>query len=282
MLLILAFGVWLGWRVNRAREQREAVAAVKRHGGWVHYDWEFVNGKRTPGGQPWAPRWLRRVLGDEYFQEVRHVSLVYDDSTGTRYDNHDQSPCDDVLALLANQYGLRSLLMHGAQATDEGLRHVGRMSGLEELYLWDATSVTDAGVARLANLGSLENIHIGKSNITDSSLVLLSGLPGMKTLSLQNNHFSDDGLARLKRKGRIKQLVIGIGDNLVTDAGLAHLKGCRNLELLDLQNSRVTGRGLEQLKGLTTLKQLWLSGTSVTDADVQCLREAIPNLKVSR
>ena len=33
---------WLGWIVNKAREQREAVAALQKFGGFVHYDWEFV------------------------------------------------------------------------------------------------------------------------------------------------------------------------------------------------------------------------------------------------
>src|SRR5262245_9524093 len=87
MLLILGLGLWLGHRVNKARQQREAAAAVKAHGGWVHYDYEFVNGKLASGKQPWAPRWLRKALGDEYFQEIQQVSLVYDDSTGKRFDN---------------------------------------------------------------------------------------------------------------------------------------------------------------------------------------------------
>jgi hypothetical protein len=37
MLAILAFGLWLGYRANLARDQELAVAAVKADGGWVHY-----------------------------------------------------------------------------------------------------------------------------------------------------------------------------------------------------------------------------------------------------
>jgi hypothetical protein len=51
---------------------------------------------------------------------------------------------------------------------------------------------------------------------------------------------------------------------------------------LDLQHSGVTDKGLEQLERLSSLKQLWLSGTVVTDAGMKQLREAIPNLKVTR
>ncbi len=53
MVLILIFGVFLGWRVNIARQQRRVVAAVEKYGGWVHYDYEFVNGKVSPGQEPW-------------------------------------------------------------------------------------------------------------------------------------------------------------------------------------------------------------------------------------
>ena len=44
LVLILVVGLWLGWVVHKAREQREAVAALQKFGGFVHYDWEFVNG----------------------------------------------------------------------------------------------------------------------------------------------------------------------------------------------------------------------------------------------
>ena len=131
MLVILVFGLWLGWRVNKAREQREAVAAVQKYGGWVHYDYEFVNGKVASGRNPPAPCWLRKLLGDAFFQEVRQVSLVYDNSRGKRFDNANVSACDDVLARVSRLPGLKVLLLKETQATDKGLEHIGKMSDLE-------------------------------------------------------------------------------------------------------------------------------------------------------
>ncbi len=133
MLLILCLAVVLGWRVNKARLQREAVAAVKRHGGWVHYAHEMVNGVLTPGRQPKGPRWLRRLIGDEYFQELETVSFVFDESTGTMHHNDDVRPLDDVLALLSSQHGLKDLFLKGTQTTDAGLAHLADMHGLTRL-----------------------------------------------------------------------------------------------------------------------------------------------------
>ena len=42
LLLIVAIALWLGWIASKARQQREAVAALQKFGGFVHYDWEFV------------------------------------------------------------------------------------------------------------------------------------------------------------------------------------------------------------------------------------------------
>jgi hypothetical protein len=135
MLIVLVFGVWLGRQIHLARQQRDAVDAVKKHGGWVHYDYEIVNGTPVAGRQPWWPTWLRRRLGDEFFRDVASASFVYDDVGGTRHDNIDRRACDDDLALLSTQTGLKTILMQDAQATDEGLAHLKGLTGLEDLYI---------------------------------------------------------------------------------------------------------------------------------------------------
>src|SRR6476659_4651164 len=80
LLLITALCVWLGIQVNAARRQREAVAAILKAGGRVHYDYEIVP-------QPWPPKtlqtgiygidpqaklpgpaWLRQGIGDDSFR----------------------------------------------------------------------------------------------------------------------------------------------------------------------------------------------------------------------
>jgi internalin A len=146
----------------------------------------------------------------------------------------------------------------------------------------DATAVTDAGVAHLARLNNLKKIHINGSKITDESLVLLSSLPSIESLSLQENHFSDKGFSCLQGEKRLKDLWAGLGDLQVTDAGLVHLKDFKYLQLLDLQNSKISAQGLEQLRGLHNLKSLWLGGTPVTKLEKQHFQQAMPNLKVVR
>src|SRR4051812_12372625 len=82
ILLVLGLGLWLGWQARLARERRKAIADVVAYGGDVFFDWEFVDGKRVPGGAPRAPGWLRRAIGDDFFHDVVEVDFVYADRRG--------------------------------------------------------------------------------------------------------------------------------------------------------------------------------------------------------
>jgi hypothetical protein len=56
IVLALVIAAGLGWVVRQAHIQRDAVAAIKKAGGWVQYDWEWTGGIVNPAGGLWAPR----------------------------------------------------------------------------------------------------------------------------------------------------------------------------------------------------------------------------------
>ena len=130
MIAILIFGLWLGDRVNRAREQRLAVAAVKADNGFVRYADEFKMGPvNVPAGNAiWKPSWgtlvpkkgptkpglIQSWLGDEYVREVVHVSLYVDIEKGIAgAPNNLARPLDDVLWELRTQRGIKTLHLGG-------------------------------------------------------------------------------------------------------------------------------------------------------------------------
>jgi hypothetical protein len=279
LLLITVFGVWFGLYIKRVRRQKEAVQAIREFGGWVHYDFQETT---TLAGtnfdsriEPPLPKWLVDRLGEDFFFNVAEVNLVYNDDGGRRLDNANVAAT--ALEHLAAFPKLRVLLVKETQATDDGLRTVGQLKRLTHLYMWDASQVTDAGIAHLAGLANLRKIHIGHSQIGDESLKVLAALAQLDDMSLQGNRFSDRGLAYLKDCDNLRELWVGIGPTSITDAGMPSLALIKNLELLDLQNTRVTSAGLEHLSSLTKLKSLYLSGTK---ADSPKLRQALPNCKI--
>ena len=279
LVLVLALGVGMGWKANKVRRQQRAVAAIRAYGGFVHYDWELVNGSVVTGRKLWAPAWLRRLLGDEFFQDVAQVSLVYDDTTGKRIETARKD--DSIMPELRGLTGLRVLLLQGAQATDAGVANLEGLTSLEHLYMWDATQLTDAGVAHLKELNNLTQLHINHSRITDVSLDHLGKLNGLENLSLQGNHFTDKGLEHIRGLNNLTSLCIGLGQCEVTDAGLVHLKGMSKLRVLDIQHSQVTEDGIRQLRPLPKLAEIWGSGSKITREGIDRLHSEMPSLKVT-
>jgi hypothetical protein len=53
------------------------VAAIKEYGGYVRYDYEFVDDTYVPGQQPRAPAMFIRVLGIDLFASVAEVDLAF-------------------------------------------------------------------------------------------------------------------------------------------------------------------------------------------------------------
>jgi hypothetical protein len=193
LLIVLAIALWLGWIVNKAREQREAVAALQKFGGFVHYDWEFVNGpvkvprgnllwmptwgKFTPGAKPWAPDWLRRALGDEYFQSIAHVSLYVDIKKGVASAEWvNMGPADD-----------EELRVGGGDFSERGLGYLRGLTRLKLLFLLE-----------------------GSQQISDAGLEFLKNMKELQDLSVYGWHVSDEGIAKLRELKNLKTIFIGL------------------------------------------------------------------------
>jgi hypothetical protein len=77
LIVLTIFCVALGWKVERARKQREAVAWVHEMGGSVNYDYELDDdGSSAPDAKPPGSEWLRKQLGRDFFDDVVRVSLT--------------------------------------------------------------------------------------------------------------------------------------------------------------------------------------------------------------
>ena len=184
LVLILVLACWLGWFVRTARLQREAVAAVKKAGGFVWYDWEWKNGDYVQGIQrPPRPKWLVDRLGVDYFSNVTFVNLM--------------------------------------RGSDEDLRHVEHLRRLERLHLCGAP-VTDVGLAYLKGLAHLKVLDLDETQVTDAGLVHLNGLISLNLVGLSKTRVTDDGLKHLKKLRSLTELILY--DSHITDGGLTELR----------------------------------------------------------
>ena len=116
---------------GRTHRQRMAVQAIEALGGSVMYDFE-IQGKAEPPG----PRWLRSMVGDEYFMNVEEVLLW------------DASADDRVVSQLCNLKHVKKMYLQGTQISDASVPYLEAMHELEILSLWK-TRVSEDAKARI-------------------------------------------------------------------------------------------------------------------------------------
>lgn len=109
LVIMLVVAAVVAIIAHRARTQREVVAALLRKGAVVIYHHQESGQWGWEEGEPNAPRWLRQLIGDDYFQTVKDVYL------------RGRHVSDNDLAALAKLRGLDSVFLLDTSTTAAGL-----------------------------------------------------------------------------------------------------------------------------------------------------------------
>src|SRR6185369_11681882 len=97
---------------------------------------------------------------------------------------------DAALASLPDFPVLRELVPMGVG--DDGFRHVGRCEQLESLILMYCRDTTDIATSHLVEMPNLKKYHAGYTQITDTSLELLSHVKSLEEVSFEGCKFITD------------------------------------------------------------------------------------------
>ena len=190
---------------------------------------------------------------------------------------------DRGLAHVAELPSLKRLyigFIRGSQVTNAGLRHLSKLTLLEELAL-TGERMSDSGLVYLRGLPRLEYLFLRGTNFTDRGCVHLKDLPSLRTLSFHEGvaHITDAGLVHISEMPKLESLCLH-GMSNITDDGLAYLSKMRSLKKLEIGSSQVTDRGLSYLKEIKTLERIDLPQRNqrITDIGLAHLAE-LPNLR---
>jgi hypothetical protein len=263
--------------------QRDAVAAIRKAGGSVIFDWEWTNGRLAPPGTkpPW-PSWLVNALGRDTFGHVVAVELTFgqaDDALMTHIGRltHLEHLTVNVskltrtsLAPLENLTAIETLLLPNHRFSDDDLTHLAGMTKLKQLAL-AGPQITNKGLAQLAGMRQMDSLELFKTSIT--SLEPIRGLSQLKKLSLCGSPISDEGLRPIRGFSNLRRLLLR--GTLITDAGISQLSTLSNLSVLDLDNTRVGDAGLRTIFELPKIVNLDLDDTRVTDAGLADLADKL-------
>jgi hypothetical protein len=301
LLAITLLCLLFGWQADRVARQRRAVEMVERLGGYVAYEHQWYESPPfshyNPRIEPRGPRWLRGLVGEDWFRTVALVSF----ERGIGADRTTASvPKPVTIAewkLLSHLRGLKTLRVTHQPSTDHEVRHLARMTQLEELTL-DGAEISDEGLRQLGRLISLRELTIGNDSvvkpalpgITDRGLGYLTSLRNLTTLGLGPTHATEAGLQQLGSLRSLESLQIGLPAGTpaeltwlrrcpklktlilsgvhVADEGWKSLAACRGLENLGFSDCQLSGDGLSKLRHLE-LGFLWLSQTPVFEGSLR-------------
>jgi hypothetical protein len=202
MAFVTAFSMLCGWlalKMAQKRKERAVVARVKELGGNVFYDSE-LQGEDHPG-----PAWLRRIVGDDFFDGVNSVQLF-----------RDKQIDDRTMASLDLPTSIKTFTIFDMPIGDAGFARLKRLTALELLHL-QRTEITDAALECMTDMERLEDLNLAESGITDEGLRSLAGFRNLRYLDLHGTNISDAGVACLKRMTNLVELQLH--DTKITHRG---------------------------------------------------------------
>jgi len=213
-------------------------------------------------------------------------------------DGNSNYDIDEGLSHLADLTKMRELILQNTYLSDEGLAYIKGMAKLEELDLRNTRigdvglknlrgltelkklnlrknpatdEITDAGIAYLKDLKSLEELILPYTGLTDVSLSGLVGLDSLKKLEAYGDGISDKGMAELAKLKSLEEL--GLRSDNITDAGMVTLSGFAGLKSLELNDCNITDAGLAHISKLKKLKRISITKTQITGEGLVVLKE---------
>lgn len=261
----------------------------KRDGGTVlHFPRSRSLGiLRLVGGHSPVP-----AIGDVAIPPTAKITLQINYESSGDLSALEALPCDSVFGL-----SLRRLPIADLQ-----LKHIGHLTGLQELNLCD-TDIGDQGLQWLRNLKELKSLNLSGTDVTAKGLANLRGLTALENLELSDNHLGNSGiesLVSLKHLDRLQISRTNVGDKglksvaalphlrslniqftQISDAGISALTQMKGLEELQMAHTKVTPACIKYLSQLVSLRRLVYSTEQFSPNDLQKFHTAVPHCELA-
>ncbi|MCE9526621.1 MAG: hypothetical protein K8R36_11270 [Planctomycetales bacterium] len=237
--LMTVAAIWLGYVTHRAREQRAAVARIKELGGRVVYDYQMATTAMNPSPPGWP--WLRRLIGDEYFQDVGRVSLQ-------------KTP-----------------------ASDADLAVICKLRRVQSIMLWQS-NISDEGLASLESLTQLSSLDLRETKITSAGLARFKPPPTLSMLLLADIKISGGGARAIGRWSSLTFLNLDGTD--VNAEDIQYLSELKNLQTLVISKTKLNDSAVSSLVKMTALVELYLTDSAISGEGLLALHDQLPKCRI--
>jgi Leucine-rich repeat (LRR) protein len=182
---------------------------------------------------------------------------------------------DCVITTRTNE---RRLIIRNDKVTDDDLAAIRDVTGISDIAVVNASRLTAAGMARIAECKSLVKLSLSGRGITDQNVAPLVGCAGVEAINIREHALTDAGLAFLA--GMTNLRVFELNNTFeapvpprITGSGFVHLRKATGLQKVHVHGGPVGDAACENLSANKELTDLTIEGTRITDAGVKHLRE---------
>lgn len=156
------------------------------------------------------------------------------------------------------------------QGSDPIASQLSRFRNLRKVIFDRRGSITDDGLAQLAQLTKLRRLDLGatregSTTITDAGARSVSQLRSLRELIMPQTALTGDGVRLLAAIPTLEQLDLTLCE--VTDESLQPFGDLKNLRSLKLRGTQIKGPGLQHLARCQSLESLQISELSPFDSD---------------
>lgn len=182
-----------------------------------------------------------------------------------------------ILSLFPN---LNSLGIGDTEVTDKGLELLSASKTINRLELNLARNITNDGIKHVGKITQLRDLEIGESrHLTGECLSYLKDLKNLRFLSLDSMSPTHDDLRCLASFEQLHSL--DLSNCQLTDADLVEIVKCGSLTTLNLTGNNFTDKGLMSLEKLKNLILLTIRNSpNLHKQSVKKFRLAMPNCNV--
>ena len=135
--------------------------------------------------------------------------------------------------------------------------------------------ITDDQIAAISLFPEVRELDLTGTELHDDAMQSLIGLNRLQSLKLKGTKITSDGLSVLSQITTL--ILLDASSTNVSDDGLVSAGAWTKLRYLSLNSTGVSDTGIMQLQALQTLKGLSLINTAVTEEGVRNLKTLLPD-----
>lgn len=181
----------------------------------------------------------------------------------------DTNETDHLCESMRELTPIANLSIQNSPLTERGLATLAGLPRLHDLHL-NNSATPGSAFRHLASFPRLTKLCVDEMELNDDALAAIGELYGLRRLRFKNSLISDNGFRKLAQLQKLATLHLS---QVPVDWGLQELVALERLEFLDLSNMpQVTGDILAVAGQLSRLEGLGLQLTTLTDTDLNHLR----------